>query len=516
VIFLKNVIITSLDIAHYQSNRLAHSRIKFMNYKGLSKILLLTSILTGCAGNPMRQYDGELKETVALVKNGSVKQALQQLEKNNEPGVISKDKDILYYLEKGELLTLDSDYPSARDSWLKADEFVREWEDSVNADASKVIGNVGSFLVNDKTRRYDGQDYEKVMLSTNLTLSHVMQGNYDLARIEMKKTYEREKLIESFREKEYDKLQEDAKAQKATVDLKQMKEYPMAELDTPEVNSLKNGFQNTFAHYLAGYFFEVTGESSLAEPGYRNALKLAPNSRIIQAGLKDVGRRRPGPKESDVLFVIESGFAPSWKSVTIPIPIPRSSGFMITPLSFPLIKSENKGFVPPSVSVAGKQLQVETLTNLDTMARRLLKDQMPGILLRTVIRAVVKSTVQDQAYKAGAVAGMLTNVATVVSEQADDRSWRTLPEQISVARGTLPQGTQMIEFKTGTGTHRKEVNIGNRFSIIPIRITDGMVYVGQPSTLGTELSEVKANTENPIKPQRTKKQPAKKSIKKTE
>ena len=267
----------------------------------------------------------------------------------------------------------------------------------------------------------------------------------------------------------------------------------MAELDTPEVNSLKNGFQNAFSHYLAGYFFEVTGESSLAEPGYRNALKLAPNSRIVQTGLKDVGRRRPGSKESDVLFVIESGFAPSWKSITIPIPIPRSTGFMITPLSFPLIKSENKGFVPSTVSVAGKQLPVETLTNIDTMARRQLKDQMPGILLRTVIRAVVKSVAQDQAYKGGLALGVLVNIGTVVTEQADERSWRTLPERISIARATLPQGSQMIEFQTGTGTYRKEVTIGSRFTIIPIRIASGAVYVGQPNILGSGLSDVGAS-----------------------
>lgn len=465
-----------------------------MKSRGLGTLLLFVSALAGCAGNAMRQYDTELKETVSLVRNGSVKQAVEQLEKNNAAGVISKDKDILYYFEKGELLTLDNNYAAGRDSWLKADEFVRQWEDSVKADASKVIGDIGSYLVNDKTRRYDGQDYEKVMLSADLTLSHIMQGNYDLARIEMKKTYEREKLIESFREKEYDKLQEDAKSKNVTADVSQMKEYPMAELDTPEVNGLKNGFQNAFAHYLAGYFFEVTGELSLAEPGYRNALKLAPNSRLVQAGLKEVGRRRPGPKESDVLFVIESGFAPSWKSITIPIPIPRQRGFMVTPLSFPLIKSENPGFVPSVVSVAGKQLAVETLTNIDTMARRQLKDQMPGILLRTVIRAVVKSVAQDQAYKGGLALGVLTNVATVATEQADDRSWRTLPERISVARATLPQGVQTIEFQSGTGSYRKEVNIGNRFTIIPIRLTGGTVYVGQPNTPGSGLSEAVADT----------------------
>lgn len=461
--------------------------------------------LAGCVANPMRQYDSELKETTQLIKNGSVKQAIVQIDKNNSGVSVSKDKDILYYLEKGELLTLDNNYLEGRDTWLKADELVREWEESVKSDPSKVIGDIGSYLINDKARRYDGQDYEKVMLSTNLTLSHVMQGNYDLARVEMKKTYEREKLIESFREKEYDKLQEQGKSQNVTTDIKQMKDYPMGELDSPEVSGLKNGFQNAFSHYLAGYFFEVTGEKSLAEPGYRNALQLAPNSRAAQIGLKEIGRRRPGANESDVLFVVESGFAPSWKSITIPVPVPRKNGLMATPLSFPMIKSESPGFVPSSISVAGKQVPVETLTNIDAMARRQLKDQMPGILLRTVIRAVVKSVAQDQAYKSSLGLGVVTNVATVVTEQADDRSWRTLPEKISIARAILPKGRQTIEFSNGSGTSRQEIEIGDRFTIIPIRLTGGAVYIGQPSVAAANLAPIPPTEPEVKKPVKAKK-----------
>ncbi len=472
----------------------------------LSFLSVLTLMLSGCVSNPMRQYDKELKETVQLVKQGSVKQAIVQVEKNNEDA-ISKEKDLLYYFEKGELQTLDGDYAGGKETWLKADEIIHAWEDSIKTDLAKLSGDFTSHLISDKTRRYEGQDYEKVMLSTNLTLSHIMQGSYDLARIEMKKTVEREKLIEAFRDKEYDKLKEEAEKDKVTATVKDMKGYPMAELETPEVAHLKNGFQNAFSHYLAGYFFEVTGEPSMAEPGYRNAVQLAPNSRLAQAGLREMGRRKPSAKESDVLFVIESGFAPSWKSTTVPVPVATGKSVVATPLSFPLIKAENPGFVPPSINVSGKAVAVETLTNVDAMARRQLKDQLPSILMRTVIRATVKSVVQNQAYKAGAITGLVATVATVGTEQADDRSWRTLPERISVARATLPRGTVPIEFQTGSGSFRKEVEIANRFTIIPIRITGGTVFVGQANVPGTGISVV----DTPPPPAK----PARKAVKKT-
>lgn len=490
--------------------------------------LVFVTILSGCSGSPLRSYDAELKETVVLVKSGALQQAIDGVEKNNaamfssskdEKGGASgkqssnafDNKDILYFLEKGELLNLQSKYKEGRDTWLKSDEYIRTWEDEYKTNSTKLLGDVGSFLVSDRVRRYDGQDYEKVALSSRLTLNHIMLGDFDSARIEMKKTFEREKLIESFREKEYDQLKEEGEKQKITADTKQLSEkgYPMAELDTPEVSNLKNGFQNAFAHYLAGYFFEVTGEYSLAEPGYRNALALQPKSKLISDGLKGVGRRKPGAKESDVLFVVESGFAPSWKSVTVPLPIPTGKAMKVTALSFPIIKAENKGFVPASLKAGGKELPVETLVNVDTMARRLLKDQLPGIMLRTVVRAIAKTVAQNAAEKSGgAVLGTITTVASVITEQADERAWRTLPERISIARATLPYGKQTLEFDTGKGVHRTEVNIGNRFTVVPIRLTGGAVYVGEQNVVDSQFSVIEES--QPVQlPSKGGKRPAK-------
>lgn len=461
-------------------------------------------LLTGCAGNPLRSYDNEMKGTVAAVRSGAIDQALDQLEKNNKPlfessdsgAKVAKDgqpkeksvldsvngKDILYYFEKGQLLVLKKDYQTSRESWLMADEIVSSWEEEYRTNATKLLGDIGSFLVSDRVRRYDGQDYEKVFLSTKLTLDHVLLGDVDKARVEMKKTYERESLIKDFRETEYDKLKEEQDKQGVKTDLKDLKAkgYPIDELDTADVRELKNGYQNAFSHYLAGYFFEVTGEYSLAEPGYRNALALQPNSKLIKDKVDNVGSNKPGANETDVLFVVETGFAPAWKSITIPLPIPINGKFVATPLSFPIVKSEGRSFMPATLKAGGKDVPVETLVNVDVMARRLLKDQLPGILGRTVVRAVAKSALQYQAQKnGGAVAGLITGVASVITEQADERSWRTLPERLAVARVILPRGTVPIEFQTGAGIYKTEITVGNKVTVIPIRLANGAVYVGQ-------------------------------------
>lgn len=38
---------------------------------------------------------------------------------------------------------------------------VGQWEDAVKLDSAKYLAQFGSFIVNDKVRRYEGYDYEK-------------------------------------------------------------------------------------------------------------------------------------------------------------------------------------------------------------------------------------------------------------------------------------------------------------------------------------------------------------------
>ncbi|MCL2589927.1 MAG: hypothetical protein FWD67_03360 [Betaproteobacteria bacterium] len=455
----------------------------------LLPVLVASALLAGCAGNPLRSYDKEMGDTVSLLKEGNLSGALSQLESNNHSsGKNGEGKDILYYFEKGELLRLGSEYEPSRDAWLQADGIVQTWEDEYRMNPTKVLGDVGALLVSDRVRSYDGQDYEKVFLSTKLMLDHIMLGNTDNARVEMKKTFERETLIKNFREQEYDKIREEKEKQSISLKPADLlgNGYPMDRLESPEVNALKNGYQNAFAHYLSGYFFEMTGEPSLSDPGYRNALELRPDSTLIRAKVHGKGKQaRPGPNEADVLFVVESGQAPALKSVMVPVPLPINKKLIVAPLSFPVVISSGV-YTPTDINVSGKKLPVETIVNVDAMANRQLKDQLPGIIGRTAIRGIAKGGAQYEAQKkAGVLGGIAVGAATVVTEQADERSWRTLPARLSIARAILPVGEQMIEFRTGRGTYRGTITVGGKVNIVPIRIIGDFVYVGQQGAKGS-------------------------------
>jgi hypothetical protein len=494
--------------------------------RALLPVLMALTLLAGCAGNPLRSYDKEMGNTLSLVRSGNTGKALELLEKNNtsifapyfgesskNPDGSEKDKtvldtvfgkDLLYYFEKGELLRMNGDYAQSRDAWLYADEIVKAWEDEYRTNLEKFIGIVGTYLINvslnDRTRRYDGQDYEKVFLSARLALDHVLLNNFEHARVEMKKTFEREKLIESFREHEYLQIKAESEKQGISFSTDELGNggYPVNDLDSPEIRALKNGYQNAFAHYLSGYFFEMNGEYSLAAPGYRNALALRPDSKLIRDKVNKVGQAKPGPRQADVLFVVESGFAPAWKTVRVKMPVRTKEGTMIQHLSFPILAPDHNVFVPPSLRVGEKTLTVETIINVNALAYRQLKDQLPGIIARAVFRAV--SHAQG---RAASIAAQRNEAAKRQKkgkkpkktygkpddgsehadflEQADERSWRTLPSQLAIARAILPHGELPIEFRTANGAYKGTIKVSGKMTIVPIRLVDGAVFLGQAS-----------------------------------
>jgi hypothetical protein len=443
----------------------------------LTLVLAITFALSGCS--VMRSYDDELKQTVDLVAQGQVSQAIQQLDSNNK----SSDKDLLYYFEKGTLQRFDNKYKDSVTTWLLADHLVNEWENEAKIRAGAILESIGSVTLNDKTRRYDGHDYEKVMLSTQLALDHLLNGDWDFARTEIKKTHEREAIIAEVRAKEIDEVEKESKEKGIGTTFKDLKGYPVETLNSPEITSLKNGYQSAFSHYLAGFVYEALGEPSLASAGYRQAIELRPNVKMLEDGLAglDTRPRQHKPNETDVLMVVESGVAPSLTSVSIPIPV-LYKGIGVIPISFPVLHSDStRTPAPISVNVDNVNTQpLAMVTSLDAMSKRALKDDMPGIILRGILRAAIKGGSQQALMHSNnsyaMLAGVALNVVNVITESADERTWRTLPSAINVARFSIPTGKH--EFTLGT--KKQTLDINGSHTLIVARVINNQVYWAQP------------------------------------
>ncbi|WP_338818102.1 hypothetical protein [Acidovorax temperans] len=446
-------------------------------------VLTFSAALTGCAS--MQSHDKLASDVQSAGRTGGIPAALAQLEASAKS---EDDKTaLLYNLERGELLRMDRRYEDSTNAFLLADIKVKEWEETAKTDPSKLMGTVGAALISERLKNYEGQDYEKVWLTTRLAMNRVALGDFENARVDIKRTHEREAIIAEFRSKETLAAEEEAKSKGAAAGGKELNGYPVETLNDPEVLALKNGYQNALSHYLAGFMYEVLGESGLAAPGYRKAIELKPETGVLEEGLRGLDNRtsftwKRRQRMTDVLFVVEAGDAPARKPKAFTIPVPTGRGMVTASISYPVIEPSTDPLLT-TLSAAGTDLKLEKVVDVNVMARRALKDEMPGMVLRGVTRAIAKGVMQNELQKRGGlVGGLIGAVASAATEVADDRMWRMLPGRVYIARGYLPPGEHVV---TVNGRALPDpVKIDGQYALVPLRLYENTVLMGSVASLG--------------------------------
>jgi len=455
--------------------------------KSCSIALLVALLCSGCG--TFRSYDSELRGTLNAVSSGNVDGAIKVLQSNNK----SESKDLLYYFELGELERLKDRYPASQASWMSADQRVQSWEAAAKADPKRVLGGATALVLNDKSRPYEGHDYEKVMLTTRIALNFLAMGDFDNARVAIKQTHERETLIADLRAKEVAEVERDASKRGAQTSFKELNGYPVQTIDNPQVNALRNSYQSALSHYLAGFIYESEGEPSLAAAGYRQAIELQPHQPLLEEALRGLDQRVAAPHDAltDVLFVVETGTAPARQSREFPLPIPVNHTWVLIPISFPVMQATSSPASPAQLQVdGGEPLAVVPITSIDLMARRALKDEMPGIMLRGAIRSTAKAVAQYQLQHEAqrkdngwlGLAAFALTLGNYVTESADERTWRTLPSEIAVARGRVPPGEHTITLQTAAGPRAVQISLSGRHAVVGLRLLNSQLFVQAPVT----------------------------------
>lgn len=451
--------------------------------------LLLVVLLSGCAA--VRSYDAELYSTLERASGGAVDDAIKLLEANNR----LPDKDLLYYLERGMLERLGGRYAESQKTWMAASARMQAAEGGFS-EVTNLVRGLSSYVVNDKLRAYSGQDYEKVMLLTYMALNYLAMGDYDSARVAIKQTHELEAQIAERRAKQYAEVEEAAHKRGARTSFKELNGYPVQTIDTPEVNALKNCYQSALSHYLAGFIYEALGEPSLAAPGYRLANELQPGQPALEEALRGLDARVAAPDDgmTDVLFIIGSGSAPAIQSRTFMLPVFVDVRTVLIANAFPVMTATSSALPPHAIQVQGQTLPVTRIASIDLMARRRLADDMPGIMLRATIRSTVTATLQYQAQRASerehtlamALAAGIMTAGTAIFASADDRTWRALPADVSIARARLPRGRHLVSLQTAEGARSIAVELSGRHAVVDLRLLRQHLFVNAPKARALE------------------------------
>ncbi len=109
------------------------------------------------------------------------------------------------------------------------------------------------------------------------------------------------------------------------------------------------------------------------------------------------------------------------------------------------------GAAVPQPTFLQRTFLVEDIT---AIAQKDLADRIGRISAKAMARATAKYAAaraaehkvkQSQGDQSGAIVGLLGNIFSLATEQADTRSWRTLPGAIRMARIAVPPGRYTVE-----------------------------------------------------------------------
>ncbi len=453
---------------------------------------LLVFVLSGCASQQTK-----VNQTRQVFAMGNLPAASVAIEQS------IPSRNNLYNLEQGSILRLMGTYRLAQSNaeFLAADAILRQNELTQSTIKSSISNVGGYFLAEGIGKDYILKGFEGTMLAYSIALNHALLGDWDNARVEVMKMVKREQDIASFNDVKYQALAEvrnkGINGVQGKLDNRvfqgnpMINGYPVNTISDPQTMSLINSYQSAAAHYLAGFIFEKLREPSLAAPGYRQAIELRPDLPFLHEGLKNLDTNISKPINTtpsgttDTLFVIETGFLPFIDNFKSSIPIPIGGQIRFATVSYPFIAPNTELYNPGQIVMGGQSVNLNMVTSVDSMARRDLRDEMPGYMIRGASRAIAQVFAQIGTQRAiqgnhannsnqatlGAIAGLITGLTMAEISSADVRHWSNLPANVFLARTQIPNGLQDLLIRVPNGaTVGRQISFQGDKNIVYIRV----------------------------------------------
>ncbi len=364
----------------------------------------------------------------------------------------------------------------------------RESESYVSEGLSTVGGWFTGFMGAGELGRYDAPGYEKVLLLDFASMSYLLKGDdraFNVARLavqwqdEEKERFEAE--LDELQKKEAKNTNEIQKQDEqtrhrsdrllATIDA-EFSKYDDVALEVP------NAFVNPFGDYVTGMvneFKSVDLKSLLsnAHIAYSQALKLNPESKVLQQAVKDTKKKKSASRLIHVVAL--DGFVPEKKVFSIPLDRDLD-------VELPTYEPISSKVAKIKVLTAGGKLlaTLSPVANVEALAMRHQKDSLPAIQAM-----MVASTVRDAAIVT--LGDMFLGIGGVVRKYTDEyqepdtTSWMSLPSKIMAARIYPPKGLKTLRIcsydKKGRKVAEQTIKLsqGDRHFVL-VRSLDNTMY----------------------------------------
>ena len=387
---------------------------------------------------------------------------------------------VLYGMDRGMTLQLAGDYQQSNAVLERADDEVDRLY------TRRIRTETLAFLTNDTALPYEGDPYEQVLINVLKALNYVRLGQWQEALVEARRIDHRLNVL-SDRTKEKNAYRDDGFARYLSGILYE---------STGDVN-------NAFIAYRNAYeIFEATSAwSHMAVPSQlrvdllrtAEALHFTQDLATYQQAFPETKWETSQALQSlaQVVVISYNGRAPRKEDQFLDLPISldalqlvllnrgasqsnqpsqRAADSVLYGLNGHVVRVavprlvRQKTQVPiDTVSLIpenGTRVTVNTelAQNVTALAEKALSERMAGITGKALARAATKFALAEgttrEAEKAagkdagpwgGLLVGLMTKGLAVASEEADKRSWQTLPDEIHLARVWVPAGRYQVQ-----------------------------------------------------------------------
>lgn len=396
-------------------------------------ILVLTSLLCACAG-PSLQYKKDISK---LMANQNFENASSKIKANKNKQYGNKNA-VLYQLDLALAEQASYDTKNSTADFLEAQQLN---EDLIT---KSITQNLGTLMINDNTLPYKMPMYEQALTYFFTAMNYLGENNFEDAAVEMRKAVF---FLDRYRE-----------------------------------NTKKIYNDEPFVQYFASMIFEDIGQLSSARIARTNALNAYEKLKGYLSASAPDSTLPPNYKNlGELVFIHYSGKSPIKISNQVSVSWDRL-GFILNgnnslqgtdrqvidavfsglygrtiAISYPVYIDIPYGSSSSAIVLEnGQKIATKNVADIASAAKLTLQEESNTIWARTATRVATKFILSKQAHDVakkntdnnGAVllVDIFTNILNTATEQADTRSWFTLPAQIKMANVFLEPGEYNIDF----------------------------------------------------------------------
>lgn len=413
---------------------------------------LLAVVAAAAIGLTCAHHPGRMSNVRNLMATRGYQAALQEFDK------MGRDEgDVLYLLEWGLLLHYAGEYAKSNEVFERAEILSEDlYTKSISREAAALI-------TNDLVLDYVPKPHEQVLINYFRALNYIFLGDKEGALVECRKAVDKLMLYSEEDKRPY---RRDAFIEYLTGILYEW---------DGDVNDAFISYRNAvWGYWIYEQQFGIAGPLTLACDAMRTAADLGYTD-VVDMFTRDVRTacRAEPPEAARVVVFLEQGFVPARQEWSVNIPILKSEAkeAHLHPYDFSLgVYSRIYGraydasdvayflrvalpvypqvAAPPRARVLTlDSLQVEAYLAEDVfaVASKELSHDMPRIVAKTLARAIIKYAAADKIEdKYGKVWGTIANIAGAATEQADLRTWLSLPHSIYIAEAYVKPGRHVL------------------------------------------------------------------------